>query len=121
MSRFTSRARPPKIAGAPVIIRLALRLIPKIGRRLLEITGKDLHSSIREIAVLQEVTELILASGDTETVLHQTLLIVRNYFGVSNCAIFLVDEAAGEVYRRATNGYEHGKGHERIRIGQSGV
>ena len=87
----------------------------------MEITGKDLHSSIREIAVLQEVTELILASSDTETVLHQTLLIVRNYFGVSNCAIFLVDEAAGEVYRRASNGYEPGQGRERMKIGSEGV
>jgi diguanylate cyclase (GGDEF)-like protein len=87
----------------------------------LEITGRDLHSSIREVAVLQEVTEMILASSDTDTVLHQTLLIVRNYFGVANCAIFLVDQSTGEVYRRASNGYEPGQGRQRMKIGSEGV
>ena len=64
---------------------------------------------------------MILASGDTETVLHQTLLIVRNYFGVSNCAIFLVDKGAAELHRRASNGYERGEGRERMRIGADGI
>src|SRR3954468_2851692 len=64
---------------------------------------------------------MILASSDTDTVLHQTLLIVRNYFGVANCAIFLVDESTGEVYRRASNGYEPGQGRQRMKIGSEGV
>ena len=39
---------------------------------------KNIHPSIREVAVLQESTEMILSSMDVDTVLHQILLIVRN-------------------------------------------
>jgi diguanylate cyclase (GGDEF)-like protein len=83
----------------------------------------DVHPSVREIAVLQEATEMILSSVDVDTVLHQILLIVRNYFGIKNCAIFLVEKTGGYVYCRAHNGYqrEDEVTAYRFRIGQEGV
>ena len=83
---------------------------------------KDVHPSVREIAVLQEATEMILSSADVDTVLHQILLIVRNYFGITNCAVFLVDATASELYVRAQNGYDEELTRERrFRIGVDGV
>jgi len=83
---------------------------------------KDVHPSVREIAVLQEATEMILSSADVDTVLHQILLIVRNYFGIANCAVFMVDAAAGELYVRAQNGYDDSLARQRrFRIGADGV
>lgn len=80
---------------------------------------KELQSSFREVAVIQEATEMILSSMDADTVLHQILLIVRNYFGVSKCAVFLVDASAGELYCRAQNGYETAQTDSlRLRIGK---
>ncbi|MBI2677502.1 MAG: GAF domain-containing protein [Candidatus Koribacter versatilis] len=82
----------------------------------------NVHPSVREIAVLQEATEMILSSVDVDTVLHQILLIVRNYFGIKNCAIFLADDARTHVYVRAQNGYgEEIDSTHRLRIGEEGV
>lgn len=66
---------------------------------------KTVHPSVREVAVLQEATEMILSSMDLDTVLHQILLIVRNYFGTANSSVFLVDPTTQELYCRAHNGY----------------
>jgi diguanylate cyclase (GGDEF)-like protein len=83
---------------------------------------KEIQSSIRDVAVLQEATEMILSSVDLDTVLHHILLIVRNYFGISNCAVLLVDGSANELYVRAQNGYDADKStYTRIKIGEQGV
>jgi len=58
----------------------------------------QVQSSIREIAVLQAASEMILSSVDADTVLHQILLIVRNYFDVPHCAVMLVDQGTNELY-----------------------
>ena len=81
----------------------------------------DVHPSVREIAVLQEATEMILSSVDVDTVLHQILLIVRNYFAVKNSAIFLVEQPGGYLYCRAQNGYPESVTSQRFKIGQEGV
>lgn len=82
----------------------------------------DIHPSVREIAVLQEATEMILSSVDVDTVLHQILLIVRNYFGIKNCAIFLVEPGHEYLFCRAQNGYrEEVTNIRRFRIGKEGV
>ena len=82
----------------------------------------EIHSSIREVAVLQEATEMMLSSVDLDTVLHQTLLIVRNYFGISNCSVFLLDKSGDCLYCRAQNGYDEKITRERrLRVGQDGV
>lgn len=83
---------------------------------------KEIQSSIRDVAVLQEATEMILSSVDLDTVLHHILLIVRNYFGISNCAVLLVDGSANELYVRAQNGYDADPtAYTRIKIGEQGV
>jgi len=83
---------------------------------------REIQSSIRDVAVLQEATEMILSSVDLDTVLHHILLIVRNYFDISNCAVLLVDAAANELYVRAQNGYDPDKStYARIKIGEQGV
>lgn len=87
-----------------------------------EVPLADVHPSVREIAVLQEATEMILSSVDVDTVLHQILLIVRNYFGVNNCAIMIADHHSGTLYCRAQNGYDpESTFARRIRIGKEGV
>jgi diguanylate cyclase (GGDEF)-like protein len=60
----------------------------------------------REVAALQQATQMILVSLDVDSVLHQILLIVRNHFGAYKCAIFLVDASANELYCRAQNGFD---------------
>ena len=70
---------------------------------------KDVNASLREVAVLQEATEMILSSMDADTVLHHILLIVRNYFAVDQCGVFLMDHTSQELFCRAQNGYEDPK------------
>jgi len=83
---------------------------------------REIQSSIRDVAVLQEATEMILSSVDLDTVLHHILLIVRNYFDISNCAVLLVDASSNELYVRAQNGYDANQSsHTRIKIGEQGV
>lgn len=79
----------------------------------------EIHSSVRELAVLQEATGMILSSVDVDTVLHQVLLIVRNHFGISNCAVFLLDSAGEFLHCRARNGYEQ-QGRP-MRLGRDGI
>jgi len=78
-----------------------------------------LDRCIREVALLHESNRIILSTGDLDTVLHQILLIVRNYFSVFSCGLFLRDEAGQELYLRAGLGY--GQTGIRVRIGVDGV
>lgn len=82
---------------------------------------KEVYPGIRELAVLQQATQMILSSMDLDTVLHQILLIMRNYFGASKCAVYLVDTATNELYCRAENGYEPEIMERRLRIGNEGI
>ena len=77
---------------------------------------------MREVAVLQAASEMILSSMDSETVLHQILLIVRNYFEISHCAVLLVDRAKNELYCSAQIGYDENVArNKRLRIGKDGL
>ena len=83
---------------------------------------EPLHPSMREVAVLQAASEMILSSMDSDTVLHQILLIVRNYFEISHCAVMLADETRQELYCSAQIGYEAEiVKKRRLRIGKDGV
>ena len=77
-----------------------------------------MHPSVREVAVLQEATQMILASVDVDTVLHQILLIVRNYFEVFNASIYSLEPGAPELYCRAANGYQTPPNQQRLALGQ---
>lgn len=79
----------------------------------------DLDRSLRDVALLHESSQLILSGGELDSVLHQILLIVRNYFSVSNCAVFLADESGTELLVKARNGYPEQRG--RYRVGIDGV
>ncbi|MEO6119198.1 MAG: sensor domain-containing diguanylate cyclase [Terriglobales bacterium] len=83
---------------------------------------KEFHSRVRELAVLQEATDMVLSSKDADTVLHHTLLVARNYFGVSACAVMLVDTEKNELYIHTHNGFEDREVlARRYRIGRDGV
>jgi diguanylate cyclase (GGDEF)-like protein len=77
----------------------------------------QIHTSVREVAVLQQATQMILSSLDSETVLHHMLLVVRNYFGASRAAIYLLDNA--ELYCRAQTGDDHAL--PRLPVGKDSV
>jgi len=62
----------------------------------------QVHPSVREVAVLQQATQMILSSLDSDTVLHHMLLVARNYFGASRSAVYLVENE--ELYCRAQSG-----------------
>ncbi|MGZ4788189.1 MAG: sensor domain-containing diguanylate cyclase [Terriglobales bacterium] len=79
----------------------------------------DLDRSLRSVALLHESSQLILSGGDLDSVLHQILLIVRNYFAATNCAVFLTDESATELVVKARNGYPEQRW--RYRIGIDGI
>src|SRR5438270_711004 len=65
---------------------------------------------------------MILSNMDVDTVLHQILLVVRNYFGTANAAVFLVDAATRELYCRAHIGYGGVFANpQRIRIGPENI
>jgi len=81
----------------------------------------QVHASVREVAVLQQATQMILSSLDADTVLHHMLLVVRNYFGASRCAVYLVDEGAKELYCRAQNGYPPEAANDRLPIGKENI
>lgn len=82
---------------------------------------KEVYPGIRELAVLQQATQMILSAMDLDTVLHQILLIMRNYFKASKCAVYLVDSASNELYCRAQNGYGPEIMERRLRIGNEGI
>ncbi|HVZ18072.1 MAG TPA: GAF domain-containing protein, partial [Terriglobales bacterium] len=75
--------------------------------------------SLRSIALLHESSQLILSGGDLDSVLHQILLIARNYFSTTNCAVFLADESGTELAPRVRNGYPERR--SRYRIGIDGI
>jgi diguanylate cyclase (GGDEF)-like protein len=83
---------------------------------------KELTSSVREVAVLQEAIEMMLSSMDADTVLHHMLLVARNYFGVTTCAVLLLDTEKNELYVHTQNGLDDEAAlSRRYRIGHDGL
>jgi len=64
---------------------------------------------------------MILSSMDVDTVLHQILLVVRNYFGTANAAVFLVDPATRDLYCRAHIGYSDAFTNSQIKLGPESI
>ncbi len=127
----------PSNLGVPFVSVLAVVTpVPKPGRPVvswsettynaashaLEDAVAELTASVRQIAVLHEATHMILAGGaDLETILHQVLLVVRNHFSVSKCAVFTTDETGDHVRCRVQNGYDPRFVGTRFRIGAEGI
>ena len=83
--------------------------------------GDSILPSLRELAVLQQATQMILSRMDVETVLHQILLIVRNYFSATRAAEFLVDPNSNTLYCQAQNGYNPEAFRRRLAVDKSSV
>lgn len=81
----------------------------------------QIQASVREVAVLQQATQMILSSLDGETVLHHMLLVVRNYFGASRCAVYLTQGAGNELRARAQIGYQHDLSERPLPVGKDTV
>ena len=81
----------------------------------------QIQATVREVAVLQQATQMILSSLDAETVLHHMLLVVRNYFGASRCAVYLVDSSGNELRSRAQLGHDHDLSQRPLPIGKDSV
>jgi diguanylate cyclase (GGDEF)-like protein len=81
----------------------------------------QVHTSVREVAVLQQATQMILSSLDADTLLHHMLLVVRNYFGGNDAAVYLVDGSTRELYCRAHNGYQLEETEARLPIGRESI
>jgi diguanylate cyclase (GGDEF)-like protein len=79
------------------------------------------HPSVREVAVLQQATQMILSSVDTDTLLHHMLLVVRNYFGANHAAVYLADESSRELCCAAHNGYDPEEATARLPVGKDSV
>ncbi|HMC73047.1 MAG TPA: hypothetical protein VKG87_01980, partial [Terriglobales bacterium] len=79
------------------------------------------HPSVREVAVLQQATQMILSSVDTDTLLHHMLLVVRNYFGANHAAVYLAEESSRELYCAAHNGYDPEEATARLPVGKDSV
>src|ERR1700743_3740782 len=59
---------------------------------------------------------MILSGADLDSVLHQILLIVRNYVATTSCAVFLVEENGSELVCKARNGYPEPRNVYRVGI-----
>jgi transcriptional regulator with GAF, ATPase, and Fis domain len=79
------------------------------------------HPSVREVAVLQQATQMVLSSVDSDTLVHHMLLVVRNYFGASQSAVYLADAATRELHCRAQNGYEPDEAKIPLSIGKESI
>lgn len=79
----------------------------------------QIHPSVREVAVLQQATQMLLSSLDPDTVLHHTLLVIRNYFGAERTAVYLVDD--NELFGRAQDGYDENISLRRLPIGKDSI
>ncbi|HEY1271883.1 MAG TPA: diguanylate cyclase [Terriglobales bacterium] len=81
----------------------------------------QVHPSVREVAVLQQATQMILSSLDADTVLHHMMLVVRNYFGATRAAVYLVDNISRDLFCRSQLGYEHDLSTRRYAVGKESV
>lgn len=80
-----------------------------------------LHPNMREVAVLQAASEMVLSSMDADAVLHQMLLVLRNYFEISHCAVLLADHGTGQLHLSAQLGFDGDHKYPSLRIGLDGA
>jgi len=69
---------------------------------------------MQKIAILYDASQAVLSTFDLDEVLHQILLIARDYFHLQNVAILLLDEETSELYVRRQVGWD--EGHDRVRM-----
>lgn len=106
--------RVPKAARKPS----GGRTRPRAGKKR---TGA--RADVRDLLLLQRVTQRITSILDLETLLEQVVDDVARTFGYTRSGILLVDEAAGDLVIAAVRGWTvnyHIKG-DRFRIGEYGM
>ena len=69
---------------------------------------------MQKIAILYDASQAVLSTFDLDEVLHQILLIARDYFHLQNVAILLLDKRTNELYPRCQIGWD--EGHEQSRL-----
>jgi diguanylate cyclase (GGDEF)-like protein len=75
---------------------------------------------MQKVAVLYDASQAVLSAPDLDEVLHQILIIARDYFHLQNVAILLVDEEKEELYVRCQIGWADSLAHLRLPMG-SGI
>jgi len=69
---------------------------------------------MQKIAILYDASQAVLSTFDLDEVLHQILVIVRDYFHLQNVAILLLDKENGELYVRRQVGWD--EGHDKLKM-----
>lgn len=73
---------------------------------------------MQKIAILYDASQAVLSTFDLDEVLSRILAIARDYFHLTNVAIFLMDKDKQEMYPKALAGWEAKECTTRIRLGQ---
>jgi len=73
---------------------------------------------VQKIAILYDASQAVLSTFDLDEVLRRILTIARDYFHLTNVAIFLMDKERQELYPRALEGWGAEDCKTRIGIGQ---
>jgi diguanylate cyclase (GGDEF)-like protein len=72
---------------------------------------------MQKIAILYDASQAVLSTFDLDEVLHQILVIARDYFHLQNVAILLLDKDNAELYVRRQVGWDEGNDRLRMPIG----
>src|SRR5882724_9491003 len=75
---------------------------------------------MQRVAVLYDASQAVLSAPDLDGVLHQILIIARDYFHLQNVAILLLDEEKQELQVRCQIGWTESLAHMRLPLG-SGI
>lgn len=75
---------------------------------------------MQKVAVLYDASQAVLSAPDLEGVLHQILIIARDYFHLQNVAVLLLDEEKQELHVRCQIGWADSLAHMRLPLG-SGI
>lgn len=73
---------------------------------------------MQKIALLYDASQAVLSTFALDEVLQQILHIVRDYFQLAHCAVFLLDDDTNELCVRSHNGFPDVVGNLRIPVGQ---
>lgn len=73
---------------------------------------------MQKIAILYDASQAVLSTFDLDEVLRRILAIARDYFHLTNVAIFLMDKDKQEMYPKALAGWDAKDCTTRIGVGQ---
>lgn len=83
---------------------------------------EDAMENAKEFSVSFDIAKSLISTRELDDVLERILTSIRDTFGYSNIAIFLIDESKHELYMRAAYGYDPKVEQKmRLKIGEQGV